>query len=297
MIVEKAARETLTAVELDLGDELVFALAGGDVRRVVLEKSWSTVHETNLADTHQPRHGGRTVCRCACQLRIDGHAVQMVRWIGSQRSFYQPRELFGMRIWFDGNQDLFEHLLENHGPCRPGKRARFAVQDASRRICPVLLHPWCPLPPGSLRIEDCYEGLDCWMGPYWGGEAHGGLDVNHPAGTPIWAPVAVDDHEMFDHVDRGANNNRWRGVHGWADGSVWRLGVSHVIRLLVPEHEPVPAGTQLAEGAGMLTGSHEHSHFTFAVREPGAGPGDEILLDPWILFWQMYQDRRLTAAP
>jgi hypothetical protein len=261
-----------------------------------LEKSWARVHETTLGELKKAQEGARTVCRCNCQLRIDGHAVQMVRWIGDQRSFYEPWELFGMRLWFDGNRDLFEFLEENHGPCKPRKQARFALQDATRRICPVLLHPWCPLPAGGLRIEECYEGADCWMGPYWGAEAHGGLDINHAAGTPIWTPVEIHDHEVYDRVDKGANNNRWRGIHRWPDGSAWLLNVAHIIRLLVKEHEPIPAGTRYAEGAGMLTGSHEHSHFMFAVREPGAQEGEDILLDPWILFWQMYHDRGCTVA-
>ena len=296
MVIEKAARDTLTAVEMDAGDELRFRLADGSVRRIVLEKTWATVYETTLDDPKQPREGARTVCRFACQLRIDGCAVQMVRWVGNQQSFYEPWELFGMRLWFDAAAELFDLLTENHGPCRPRKRARFAVQDAARRICPVLVHPWCPLPAGGLRIEDCYQGGDCWMGPYFGVEAHGGLDINHPAGTPIWTPIAIDDHEVYAHVDRGANNNRWRGVHRWADGSAWTLRVCHIIRLRVAEHEPIAAGTHLADGAGMLTGTHEHSHFVFGVREPEAGDDDEILLDPWILFWQMYRDREQTAA-
>ena len=65
----------------------------------------------------------------------------------------------------------------------------------------------------------------------------------------------------------------------------------------MPEQEPIAAGTRYAESAGVLTGSHEHSHFVFKVREPGATDDDEILLDPWILFWQMYRDRALTMAP
>jgi len=42
------------------------------------------------------------------------------------------------------------------------------------------------------------------------------------------------------------------------------------------------------------TGSHEHSHFVFGVVEPGAE--ESILLDPWILFRQMYEDREATTA-
>jgi hypothetical protein len=296
MILEKTARETLTAVEMDVGDELVFRLFDGSVRRILLEKASARVHETTLPDLRKAQMGARTVCRCHCRLRIDGCATEMVRWIGNDRSFYEPWELFGLRIWFDATLPLFDFLQETHGACKPRKAARFAVQDASRRICPVLLHPWCPLPKDGLKISDCYDGSDCWMGPYFGAEAHGGLDINHPAGTPIWAPVEIHDHEFFDHIDRGANNNRWRGHHDWPDGSRWILQTHHVIRLLTEEHKPIPAGMQYALGAGVLTGSHEHSHFVFKVREPGAADGEEILLDPWILFWQMYQDRRTTAA-
>ena len=42
----------------------------------------------------------------------------------------------------------------------------------------------------------------------------------------------------------------------------------------------------------MRVGSHEHSHFIFRVRDHD----DEIMLDPWILFRQMYRDRERTTA-
>ena len=58
-------------------------------------------------------------------------------------------------------------------------------------------------------------------------------------------------------------------------------------RLTVPEHTPLKAGTQYADGAGVCSGYHDHSHFVFEVRQDGR----EVLLDPWILFWQMYQDQ------
>ena len=230
-------------------------------------------------------------------LEIDGTRVQIGREVATQRSFYEPREVMGLRIWFDACDDIFNFLTDTHGGCRPRKRVRLAIQDATKRICPVLLHPWCPLPPNTLRVEDAYMGEDVWMGAYFGASAHGGLDINHPAGTPIWTPISFDDHYFFDHVTKGANNNRWRGIHRWPDGSTWILQVHHVIRLLVPEHTRLEAGTHLADGAGVLIGEHEHSHFVFKVVEPGAGDDDAILLDPWILFWQTYRDRERTGAP
>ena len=57
--------------------------------------------------------------------------------------------------------------------------------------------------------------------------------------------------------------------------------------LTVPENQPLQGGQQYAEGAGVLAGDHEHTHFAFAI----FNHGELIRLDPWILFWQMYQDR------
>ena len=133
------------------------------------------------------------------------------------------------------------------------------------------------------------------MGPYYGVDAHGGLDINHSAGTPIWTPLAVDEQELFNSVAAGDNNNRWRGIKRWPDGAVWILQVHHILRMRVPEHVPVEAGAHLADGAGVWVGSHEHSHFAFAVVEPGEELAACIRLDPWILFRQMYLDRGLGS--
>lgn len=294
MLIEKTARSTLTAFELDPGDELRFTMRDGSTRLIKLIKTWANIHETNLKEPKKGHPRGHTVCRMHCTLEIDGTTLQLVRWVGNDRSFYQPWEIFGLRLWFDACRPLFEHLTENHGTTRPGpgKEARFAIQDAALRICPVLLHPWCPLPADGLRIEHCYDNCDCWLGPYFGADSHGGLDINHPAGTTLYAPLSFDQHGFFDSLSAGANNNRWRGVHQWDDGSTWILQAHHIIALLVPENNFLAAGTPYALSAGVLTGSHEHSHFVFIVKDNG----EEYMLDPWILFWQMYRDRSITTA-
>ncbi|MCC5839244.1 MAG: hypothetical protein JJT96_03890 [Opitutales bacterium] len=296
MILEKTARASLTAFELDVGDELHFRMSNGQVRRIRLERAHAAIDHTTLKKVKEPEFGAHTVLRMHARILVDGHAIDLVRWVGNQKSFYEPWEFFGLRLWFDGVAALFDHLNENHGACKPRKAARFAVQEAGARICPVLLHPWCPLPRGGLRIEDCYEGSDCWMGPYHGADAHGGLDINHPAGTPIWTPVPVQRHGLFNSLEKGDNNNRWRGFCEWGDGSVWVLQVHHLLRLRVPEERPLAAGTLLADGAGVWNGSHEHSHFAFKVTEPGCEESDAIPLDPWILFWQMYRDRAAALS-
>ena len=71
------------------------------------------------------------------------------------------------------------------------------------------------------------------------------------------------------------------------DGSEWILQAHHMTALSVPEHRPVGKGEQFARGAGVLSGAVDHSHFVFKVHDEG----ETIPLDPWILFWQMYQDQ------
>ena len=296
MVIEKRARETLTAVEMDVGDELRFTLASGEVRSMVVKGSSAGVFHTTVDEPRVEKPGAVTNYRFYGKLSIDGVEVNIGREVATQRSFYEPREVMGLRLWLDAVDDIFEFLTEDHGTCRPRKRVRLAVQDAALGICPVLLHPWCPLPAGGLRVADCYNGEDVWLGAYFGAAAHGGLDINHPAGTPIRAPFAIDDHELYNRVERGDNNNRWRGRHRWADGSTWILHVCHLVRLRVPEHRPVEAGALLADGAGVWIRSHEHSHFVFRVVEPGDADEQSIYLDPWILFRQMYRDRERTTC-
>jgi len=292
MIIERAAKDTLTAVEMDVDDELHFTLANGRTRRIVLAGPGAYVVETTVDEPKVEKAGAVTNYRFHAKLEIEGHPRTIVRHVACPGSFYQPRVFAGVRIWLDAVDDIFDFLTETHGECRPKKAARLAVQDATLRVCPVLLHPWCSMPAGGLRVEDCYNGEDVWMGAYFGASAHGGLDINHPAGTPIWAPISLDDHELYDSLAKGDNNNRWRGIHHWPNGATWVLQLCHLIRLHVPEHEPVAAGTHIADGAGVWVGSHEHSHFIFRVQDCD----DEILLDPWILFWQMYRDRELTTC-
>tara|TARA_B100000614_G_scaffold260917_1_gene289037 strand:- start:1226 stop:1474 length:249 start_codon:yes stop_codon:yes gene_type:complete len=76
-------------------------------------------------------------------------------------------------------------------------------------------------------------------------------------------------------------------MHRWKNGSEWILQAHHITELTVQEHKPLKPGEQFAWGAGVWSGDAEYSHFVFKVHNYG----ETILLDPWILFWQMYQDQ------
>ncbi|MFW6060047.1 MAG: hypothetical protein ACODAQ_07680, partial [Phycisphaeraceae bacterium] len=279
------ATQTLTAVELDRGDTLEFVRRDGHVVSIVVRETGAEVLRTDLDELKVQQRGAVTEMRFRCVLEVEGEEVELVRELCTERAFYEPWEIAGVRIWFDAVDDLFEFMDETHGPCRPRKHVRLALQDASLRICPETVHPWCPLPVEGLDIRECYNGDDCWMGGYFGASAHGGLDINHPRGTPIWAPFDLDDQWFFNTKEEHGNN-RWRGVRRWADGSEWVIQVHHVTRLHVDEHVPVRAGSHYADGAGVAVGMHDHSHFVFKV----VRDGEAVLIDPWILFWQMYRD-------
>ena len=292
-MLELEAKDTLTPVELNRGEGFTFKLRGGGVRKLVLEDTAADVLLTSCADPRVEEPDGGTLYHFTCRVRIDGHPMTMERYVCSQESFYEPYVVNGMRIWFDGVQDIFDFTMENHGPCRPNRHARFAVQDATLPICPQGMQPWCPTDGNFIDVAGCYNGDDPWMGPYLGGTAHGGMDINHPRGTPLWAPIDLDDQFYFNCVSRGANNNRWWGIRHWPDGSDWMIGTYHVVRLLVPEHTPIPAGTHYAEAAGVWVGSHDHTHFYFMIKERGR----IFRLDPWILFWQIFENNRRHGNP
>jgi len=241
-ILRRRTGDTLTAVELDHGETLELTLADGTVRRLTVEETSAEIVETTLKTLKIEEEAGRTVYRFACRLTVDGEPHLLEREVGTQRSFYEPWVIGGLHIWFDAVDDIFEFLTEAHGECRPRKAARFAIQEADVRICPERLHPWCPLPEGGLKIEQCYRGEDCWLGAYHGASAHGGLDINHPRGTPLWAPLDIHDHFFFNSLEMGHNNNRWRGIRRWPNGSEWILQAHHMTELTVPEHEPVAKG-------------------------------------------------------
>jgi hypothetical protein len=285
--MRRKAKDTLTAVEMGRGEVEEFELLSGEVVRIELIATEAHILRTTLAELRVEEDRARTDYRFSCVLRINGREHTLEREVSTQKSFYEPWEIDGVRIWFDAVQDIFSFLTEAHGECAPRKHARFAIQDASLRICPEPLHPWCPLPEGGLKIENCYRGEDCWLGAYNGASAHGGLDINHPAGTPLWAPLDIHDHFYFGSLPMGCRNNRWRGIHRWPNGAEWILQAHHMTALTVEEHTPIRKGEQFANGAGVLSGAVDHSHFVFKVHDYG----ETILLDAWILFWQMYRDQ------
>ncbi len=297
MIVKREAKDTLTPVEMIHGETLHFRLFDGAAVEIELVDTGAEIMDSTLKIPGVEEPAATTTYRFWGEFLVNGSAVRLGREVGTQKSFYEPWVIDGVRIWLDAVDAIFDFMRETHGPCRlreicshnlpPRRQARLALQDASARICPETVHPWCPLPRAGLKIEDCYRGEDCWMGAYDGASAHGGLDLNHPKGTPLYAPIDLDEHFLYNSVAMGHKNNRWRGLRRWANGAQWILQTCHMTHLTVPEHQLLQRGQQYAEGAGVWVGCAEHSHFVFAVFDYG----ELIRLDPWILFWQMYQDQ------
>lgn len=326
--IRLTARDTLAAVEMEHGDRLEFTLRCGRTVTLVLDN-------TRAAIVERVEPGG-IVYQFSCDVRIDGQPVTLRRFVCSQECFYEPYVISGLRIWPDTVKAVFDlvpvrYPRPGHLQCVPRKAARFAVQDAALRICPEETHPWLDEPQNFLDVGRCYNGDDCYLGPYLGQACHVGMDINHRKGSPLLAPIAFDTQAYFNSLAAGDNNNRWRGIRRWENGDVWALQTHHLIDLLIPQNTPLPIGTKYATTAGTAVGSHEHTHFEFKIGRkhadaPLSGSDDpasiacpidfedqssaaqdnpEILhLDPWIVFWQIFEDRkarqsdlRATIAP
>ncbi len=316
-VLKLQAKDTLTAIEMDHGDELRFRLRNGRTCVIVLE-------DTDAAIVERVRPGG-IVYRFSARLRVDGQPMTMERYVCSQECFYEPYVVNGVRIWLDTVQDVFDLIpirypRQGNLQCLPRKAARLALQDATLRICPEETHPWIDDERNSLDVGACYNGDDCYLGPYLGQACHVGMDINHAKGIPLFAPIDFDTHAYFNSLTKGHNNNRWRGIRRWDNGDVWALQTHHLIQLLVAEDAPLPAGTRYATTAGVHVGSHQHTHFEFKIGQPRGGrpagngttPSTSIAepvdfdddsaaaqadsmvlhLDPWIVFWQIFEDRR-----
>lgn len=295
-VIRRKIKETLIPVEIDQGDTLDLSLSSGQNYTLEVVDTGAEVLRTTLKELKVAERAAKTEIKFWCDMRINGTSYTLEREISTPKSFYEPWVIDGVRIWLDAVDDIFDFMKETHTPCRTNKVAkvpevrhrdvRFALQEQEKSICPEKLDYWCSLPSNKLTIEDCYRGEDCWLGAFNGASAHGGLDINHPAGTPLYAPIDFDDNFLYNSVDMGHNNNRWRGIRRWGNGCDWILQSCHMIEQSVPEHKPIEKGTQYALGAGTRVGGVEHSHFIFKVYDDG----ELYLLDPWILFWQMMRD-------
>lgn len=295
-VVRLKAASTVAGVELDAGDAVEFTLRNGATRRLELLSATARVLLSNLKTPRKAQPDGGTLYAIYIVVKVDGHPLTLTRFVGSQESFSEPYTVNGLRIWPDFARPALELMTDNHGGksgCSLTKLARIALHDASDSIAPIPLAAWLPLKRQTLSIADAYNGDDPYMGAYQGAECHAGLDINHPKGFPLFAPIPVDDHYYFDSLAAGQNNNRWRGIRKWPNGDVWTIQSHHLVKLLVPPHTPLASGQRYASGGGVLPGNNEHSHFVFKVASQGLA---EVPLDAWMLFWQYFEQQNSASG-
>lgn len=291
-IIAIKAKKTLTVVELNEGDEVKYELQSGRIVNLKLIKSQS---EIVFSTIHLPGEGSSTdasVYKMKCLVNIDGQELYMIRYVPVQESFYEPYNVNGLRIWFDALSSLNEFYNENHGDCLPKKQVRLALHDATLPICPEEITNWCIVPNNYPDVKLCYRGEDTWLGTYFGTDLHGGLDIDMPSNSPLWAPVSFDYNYYFNTLKAGQNNNRWRALKHWDNGDSWIIQTHHHNELIVPEFQGISKGTKYAYTAGTLSGSHTHTHFVFKVKQPGF---EEFHIDPWIIFWQILENKKVKA--
>lgn len=297
-VFERKSKSTLTPIGLNHSDTLRFTLRDGKPWEMTLLKTSAEViaRLDPARDRRDSPKGDIAAYAFDCDVRINGKEHHLRREVATQASFYEPWQIDGVHVWFDAASCAFKEdggfMAEKDWKmgliCQPPHKGRFIVHEADLPICPEPVLPWYPNDTLKLDIRQCYHGEDCWMGPYAGASAHCGLDINMKAGTILSSPIAFDDHYYFHSTAAGFNNNRWRGVRRWPDGSEWWLQSHHLIKMLVPERTPLKAGVPYATTAGVHIGAHQHTHFNFRIQEQGG----DYLIDPWILFWESFRQAR-----
>ncbi len=289
------AKDTFCAVELDCGESFSFKLGNGQRRVFELVSVGARVLYSNLKTPKRAQADGALVYEMRARMLADGEPVELVRYASTQEAFYEPWTVNGVRLWFDGVRDVGAFMTEKHGVCLPRKQARFAFQDATMRLCPERVFLSLEEDASTLPIARIHNGDDTWMGAFLGADAHNGLDVNSPIGAPLFAPIAFDTQFLFESLAKGDDNNRWRAVRTWPDGTRWIWQAHHLLSAFPPEGAPVRGGDVFCEAAGIKYGAHPHTHFMFRVgtsedMDEAANAG--ILVDPWMMFWQGFEDRR-----
>ncbi len=283
------AKKTLTVVELNEGDEIKYELQSGRIVHLKIIGNQSEIIFSTIDSLRKGSSNDASVFKMECQINIDGQNLNMIRYVPAQESFYVPYNVNGLRIWFDALKSLDQLYKENHGDCVPKKHVRLALHDATLPICTEEITNWCSIPDDFPNVNLSYRGEDTWLGTYFGTDLHGGLDINMPSNSSLWAPISLDYNYIFNSIKSGQNNNRWRALKQWENGDIWILQTHHLNQLIVPEFKEIQKGTKYAYTAGTLAGSHTHTHFVFKVKQPGF---DEFFIDPWIIFWQILENNK-----
>jgi hypothetical protein len=291
-ILNLRSKNTISCVELNEGDEIKYELTSGRIVHLKLLKSKTEIVFSTINLPGKGTGNDASVFKMECLFNIDGQELKMVRYVPVQESFYEPYNVNGLRIWFDALKSLSQFYNENHGDCLPKKQVRIALHDANIPICPEELVNWCNIPDNYPNVNLSYRGEDTWLGTYFGTDLHGGLDINMPSNSPLWAPLSFDFNYNFNTIKSGHNNNRWRAFKNWENGDTWIIQTHHHNELLVPEFQNIKKGTKYAYTAGTLSGSHTHTHFVFKVKQPGF---EEFFMDPWILFWQILENKKINS--
>jgi len=308
--VELAAHEGLSVCELNVGDTALFRMADGCVRRIELAGASSEILARRKDGTRVSRYS------FTMKLVVDGVERTLVTTVPSSAYVNAvPFEFDGLQIFPDGVTDTYwdagGFLRENTWrwlaiTCRPSRRARLVLQDASCRLVPERTHACFAGADHAIADNQCYDGHNCWAGPNCDdyrflGEAHGGFDFNMKPRTPVYAPFAFDDQFYLARVSRGDSNNRWRGIRRWSADESWWFQCHHIDEPITAEGRPLAAGERFALSGGMWTGAFDHSHFCLRVlRRVGTMEGlpawESHWINPALLFRQMRADKQPAAV-
>lgn len=284
----------LKAVEMNIGDTLLYHLKNGQIRNFILKETSATpLFIYKNPDIKSEQSG--IVYKMNCVINADGKDIELQRIVSAQQSYYEPWHINGVTLFFDAVKVIDNFIHDNHGStggeAYPKKDARFAFIEYQDNFSSQDLKPWYPNTQNFISIKDAYQGGDTWLGGYRKDVAHNGIDINIPNNTPLWAPIDFDNQYYFNSLEKGDNNNRWLGVRDWPNGEKWILRTHHMTELKVKQNIPIKQGEFYGTAGGVLTGGYPHIHFYFIWENKNL----KTALDPWILFWKIFENNKKNS--
>ena len=122
-VVRRTIEQTLTAVERNEADTLDLTLSSGDRWKLEVVGTGAVAIHTTRKEIHFEKPATVTEIRFHVEVKINDNPHIFEREISSQRSFYEPWVVDGVRIWLDAVDDVFDFMDEIHGICRSNKMA------------------------------------------------------------------------------------------------------------------------------------------------------------------------------
>jgi len=122
----------LKAVEMNIGDTLIYQLQSGQPRTFVLRRT-SAGPVFTFDNPVNEWHSG-IVYAMKCSMMADGQEPSLERIVSAQQSYYEPWHINGVSFFFDTVREIAEFIKDNHGEKASTAFFKFFWRSACRDL-------------------------------------------------------------------------------------------------------------------------------------------------------------------